>query len=455
MSQPLLLHAPWPRPVPDGYGRAFDFHLTTCARWLRRSGAEPRLLVVLCSGRGARDRFVDGIGIDGVEVVLAPCRADQPVHRAIADHAGTHFNATLFVADGLEGAEPALFEALEGRRGLLTKAATWVALMVESLETLGSLYRYAPRLMADVMRRCLVLDARAAESKAAPLDADIRGRWRGAERVAEHIYHHAMTPGHGPSLTAFDRLARTGYLPALVGRVMHPERQRLCGLWSAGPDARALPFAAEQAGPAAAEAALRHAPHAVDDAARAVLAARLDDLGRLAAGVALPPGLLADLAAVEAMGRGEHPVERAVTKRLRAAVSGAPLDVAAHAHRALAAACAADGDLDGCSAALAEAVTVAEAAGLAEVAFDMLEKQVQLAVFADRLGEAKTVLQRLEALAPTLHSPFYAARARLARGEFSAPLDPARAALELQEAERLFRAHGHPEWARTAQEALP
>lgn len=453
MSDPLLLRSPWPTPVADGYGRAFDFHLTTTARWLRRSGAESRLLLVLCSGAEARDRFVSGIGIDGIDVVLAPSSPAHPVHPAISAHEGSHFNSTLFVADGIEGAGVDLFGALDGRVGLLTKAATWVALMVESVETLHDLYRYAPRLMARVMRRCLVLDHHAAESTSAPVDDEIRHRWKTPAQLAERIYHEAMTPAHAPEPLAFDRLARTGYLPALVGRVMHPERQRLCGLWSAGPDARTLPFAAEQAGPASAEAALRRLT--LDAPTRAALGERLDPPGRLAVGAALPAGPLADLAAVDAMGRGQVPVDAVTVKRLRKATDTLPADVAAHAHMARAAASAAASDLDGCSAALAAALEAADLALLPELTFDVLEKQMQLAVFGDRRGAAKTRLQRLEELAPTLQTPLYAGRAHLARGAFQALLDPARANVELREAERLFRAHGYPDWARTARESMP
>lgn len=455
MPHPLLLRSVWPIPVADGYGRAFDFHLTTFAGWLNRSGAEARLALVLCSGPGARDRFVESIGIDRIEVVHAPARPEQPVDPRITAHAGSHFNNTLFVVDGLDPSRPALFEALDGRVGLLARTATWVALVVDSLAALQALYIHAPRLAARVMRRCLVLDGHVADAKSAPLPDALRDRWWAAAHTAERIYHEALTAGHPPALVDFDRLARTGYLPALVGRVMHPERQRLCALWNAGPDARALPFTAEQAGPVVAEAALRRAKGSLDDDMRDALQGRLDARSRIGTDGRLPTGALNDLRAVRAMGEGTAEVDAAAVARLRAAADALDPWLSAHAHEALAAAAAAEGDLEACAAGLARTVKTAEAVGLPEMAFEAIEKQVKIAVFGDRLGEAKTKLQALEALAPLLHSPFYAGRARLARGEFVAPLDPARAALELQAAERLFRAHGYPTWAATARESMP
>lgn len=448
MRDPLLLRSPWPQPVPDGYGRAFDFHLTGFAGWLDRAGANARLGLVLCSGPQAAQRFFESIGIDHIEVVHTPARLDRPVHPRIHDHQGTHFNRTLFVVDGLDPGQPALFEALDGRAGLLDRTATWVALVIDSLAALEALYTHAPKLAGRIGRRCLIIDGHAADSKADPVDPTLLARWRDAEHTAERIYHHAMTPGHPPSLLDVDRLARSGYAPSLVGRVMHPERQRLYALWRAGREAKALPFVADQAGPVAALAALRGG---VSDAqTRSQLIARLaDDPARLAAGVPVADELLA---ALQAVTNGVDPQAAAL---LQAEVHRLEPWLVALAHQALAAMAAAEGDLDGCSAGLARAIAAGSVGGLPEVVFDALEKQAQIAVFTDRRGEAKMRLQALEALAPKLHAPFYAARARLARGEFNAPLDPATAALELQAAERLFRAHGYPTWAETAAESLP
>ncbi len=451
MRDPLLLRSPWPQPVPDGYGRAFDFHLTGFAGWLDRAGANARLGLVLCSGRRAAASFVESVGIDNIEVVHTPARLDRPVHPRIHDHQGTHFNRTLFVVDGLDPAQPALFEALDGRAGLIDRTATWVALVIDSLEALGALYTHAPGLAARIGRRCLIIDGHAAESKAAPLDPALLARWRGAEHTAERIYHHAMTPGHMPSLLDVDRLARSGYAPSLVGRVMHPERQRLYSLWRAGAAPRALPFTADQAGPVAATAALREGAATLDEQTRTRLIARLaDDESRLAVDAPLPPGLLADLRQVL---RGE--ADAKVGQRLQAEVHRLEPWLVAHAQEGLAAMAAVDGDLEGCVTGLARVVAAASVGGLPELVFDALEKQVQIAVYRDRRSEAKLRLQALEALAPRLHAPFYAARARLARGEFTAPLDPATATLEFQSAERLFRAHGYPTWADSAAEAMP
>ena len=59
-------------------------------------------------------------------------------------------------------------------------------------------------------------------------------------------------------------------------------------------------------------------------------------------------------------------------------------------------------------------------------------------------GPARALVDRLELLAPRLHAPFYAARFRLARGEFVAPLDAHRAEADLSLARTLFAGHGYP-----------
>lgn len=454
---PFLLSSPWPAPVPNGEGRALDFHLGAFGRWLTTAGAEPRLALVLCSGRAARDRFVEGIGFDRIEGVHAPATPARPVHPAVLAHHGDHFNRTLFVVDGFEdaGDREALFAGLEGRVGTLDQSATWVAVVVESLEALGALYAHAPSLARRAKRRLLVLDAHAADSKAAPLSADLRARWRRDGRIAEQVFHHAMTPAHAPDALDFDRLARTGYAPAFVGRAMHPERQRLAALWHAGPGAGSLPFAADQAGPVAARAALGHA--ALDAPTREALAKRIEaPIDRFVAGLPVADApILAQLRHVAAMGEGEATPAPGALARLRGLVAEAEPAVRAHAHAAIAAAAAALEDVERCEAALAACADAAAEAGLPELLFDALEKQTRLHALLDRPSKARGTFGALDALAPELHAPLYAGRRLLARGELSAPLDPARAAVDLAEAERLFTAHGWPDRAATAREVLP
>ncbi|MCB9543907.1 MAG: hypothetical protein H6703_15880 [Myxococcales bacterium] len=452
----MSIRSAWSSPAPGLAARALDFHLGELARWLTSAGAEPRLAIVLCAGKGARDRFVEGVAIDRVKVVPAPATPARPLHPTLLAHEGDHFNSTLYVVDGFEAGDPTpVFEALAGRVGLLTRTATWVALVIQSLDALAALYAAAPALADKAMRHVLVVGD-AVEAGDDPIPPALAARWLRDGRVAELCFHHLLTPKAPPAALDFDRLVRTGYVEGLVGAAIHPERQRLAVLWAAGPDATTLPFPADQAGPVAALAAARRLPDALRPAERDTLTKTLAEhpRARLAAGLPVDDApVLAALRHVAAVGQGEASGGPALLTRLRALTADADPSLRAHALQAIAAAAAAFDDLEACEQALGEAALAARAAGLVELLFDLVEKQVQIHAFQDRRGKAREALDLLEALAPGLCSPFYAARLRLARGEFLAPLDAARAGEELRAAERLFTGHGYPEWAELAAES--
>ena len=77
----------------------------------------------------------------------------------LSKHQGTHFNSTLFIVDGLESLTRDAFSTLNGQRGLLNRMATWVAIVVEDMETLCRLYQMSGDLMRDAERRLLVVSA--------------------------------------------------------------------------------------------------------------------------------------------------------------------------------------------------------------------------------------------------------------------------------------------------------
>lgn len=447
--QPLTIRSEWSTPADGLAARAFDHHLTAYADWLTTAGAEPRLAIVLCAGPGARDRFVAGLDFDRVDVVHAPATPARPLHPKLLAHQGDHFNTLLYVVDGFESGDPTeLFAALQGRVGVLTGAATWVAIVIESVEALCALYDKAPRLAAEARRRVLVVGEPPTPAPPAP-DA-LRDRWLRDNRIAELVFHHLATPDTPPSPLDFGRLVRSGYVDATVGAKQHPERQRLAALWRAGADGP-LPFPAAQAGRAAAIEAARRLGDRLATADRAALDATLsgDPDARLAAGLAAD-GIHGALAHLAAVGRGEASGGPALITRLDGLLTDAAPALRAHGQQAIAAAAAALGDLDRCESALAAAADAARAAGLIETWFEVTEKQVQIHTFLDRRTHAREALDRLEALTPALCSPFWAARLLLARGEFIAGLDAARAAEELSAAERTFAAHGYPEWAELA-----
>lgn len=455
--EPMLIRSEWSSPMPGLAERAFDFHLSTLARWLTSAGAEPRLAIVLCAGSEARSRFAAAIEIDRIKVVHTPATLARPLHPTLLAHEGDHFNSTLHLVDGFEAGDPtALFEALAGRVGLLTRTATWVAIVIESLEALAALYAAAPVLAAKAMRHVLVTGGaiKARDDDAIP--PALASRWMRDGRIAELTFHHLLTPRAPPTGLDFDRLVRTGYVEAIVGHEVHPERQRLALLWAAGPEAATLPFPAHQAGEVTALAAARRLPHALGPIERKTFTERLAGWprARLAAGLSVDDApVLAALRHVAAVGQGEISGGPALLTRLRALVAEADPSLRAHAAQAIAAAAAALDDLEACESALGDAAVAARAAGLVELLFDVIEKQVQIHGYRDRRGPAREALDLLEELCPGLCSPFYAARLLLARGEFLAPLDAARAGEELRAAERLFAAHGYPEWAELAAES--
>lgn len=453
------MRSEWSTPVPDGTGRALDFHLAEFARWLTTAGAEPRLALVLCTGPAAKARFIEGIAIDRIDVVHAPATPARPLHPKLLAHQGDHFNTTLFVVDGFEHGDPTpLFHMLDGQRGVMTRSATWTAVVIESLGALEALERAAPGLTRAFMRRCLVIDSAGVESRQAPLDVGRQAAWLERGWVAERVFHHVMTSEAAPLYSDFGRLVRTGYVAALTGRRMHPERQRLVELWCAGPEARALPFPPTQAGPAAAQAIGRHLPHLVDEGLSDALGEviGLDAAARLAAG--LPVGdapVVALMARLHEMTAGERPAAPGLMSKLKGLADELPRALRAHAWELIAGVAAALDDLERCEAALAEAARHARAAGALELWFDVLEKQTQIHAFLDRRSVARETLSALEALAPRLHSPLYAGRRLLARGEYLLGLDPARAEADLARAERLFTSHGYPRWAERARGGQP
>ena len=438
-----LLRSPWSAPSGALAERAFEHHAAAYAGWLAHSGAEGRLALVLSSGPQATERLLRTLSTTRVEVVRAPSTPARPVHPKLAAHKGDHFNHTLHVVDGFDAGDPAAqLETIDGQRSMLDKMATWVALVVESPASLVALERHAPGVWRAIQRRCVVLHPEMFDAQGPPQDPAVLDRWASDGRVAERVYHYAMHPGEAPEYHAFSRFVRSGYVGFSVGRPQHPEREQLSRLWAT----TGIPFDLADAGPAAAEAVARHRASGLDAATRAALEVRLIGAprARLAAGWMLPDHSVFEALRVVQAGACDADAVGALRALVAADEVGPGLRT--HAELAIAAAVAGEGDLDACRDALEAAVTHAKRAAL-EVRFDALEKLAQVCTFTHERGRARELVDALELLAPRLQSPFYAARFRLARGEFLAPLDAHRAKADLDLARTLFAGHGYPKWA--------
>ncbi len=431
-------------PVPPATSAAF--HVEGLARWLRAAGAEPRLALALCSGDGAARTLAAALGAHGVEVVPAPSTARTPVHPALAAHQGDHFNNRLFWVDGFEDADgEAALAALEARSAGLKRMATWVLVVIESPAALARLERVAPRLKSAFDRRCLLLDPGVADLRGTDVDPAIVEDWRRRQRVPELVYHAGCAPRLAPTYDDFSRLVRSGYASLHVELELDPERRRLMDLW------QGLPVT--DPGPAAAEAILRHRTPG-DRAALATLLARAPG-ARYACGLSVDDvPLLAGMARLRdgiAEGRAVAPTEiEALRNRAATAEIGPHLRV--HMELLVAAAAAAADDVATCDDALRGAVArVRTGAPVApELVFEVEEKSAQLHALLNRRGPAKEALDRLDDAARLTASPFYAGRLALAKGDYTAPLDPARARQWFHQARHVFEAHRYGDWATQA-----
>ena len=133
-----------------------------------------------------------------------------------------------------------------------------------------------------------------------------------------------------------------------------------------------------------------------------------------------------------------------------------PPNLHVHALLACAAAAVAEGDVAACDAHLAAAEARIAAAGLGatpELVFEVVEKRTGLQAAIGERAHARAGLDRLGELLPRLHSPFYAARHALARGEQMLSLDAGKAHEALREAGMPIQAHGYATWAPVARAA--
>lgn len=465
-SPPSRIDERWHVPPPAGapVRRAIDYHISQLAYWLRIAGAEPRFCLILCDGKGARQRLMNALAIHEVRVQVCTSTLKRPLPLEVLAYHGDHFNDTLFLIDGFEDETATeLFKVLQAQRSGLRRNAAWVAIYLESLYALERLYAAAPLLCNLFQRRVPVLAAGASDTLES-IGPERLQRWRKRRRIAELIFHTALSPSSKPSYEDFSHLVAAGYTADNLGRTSHRDFEAMVNLWAAGADRvaeaeRAL--AKRKPGPAFASAIVRHAlPESAP--VRALLAEHLehDPLGaaalaaaRLAAGeaeeLALAP-LSAPwqrrVAQVRALLRKEEVPSARDLRDLRSAAESLTGNFAGNVLLCAAEVAAAREDLPALAQILDEAERILDDLS-APLAFDIQEKRAAVCAFMNRRSDARAALDDLQEIAVSLHSPGHDARYRAAHGAFLAMLDPARAVGEIRHAYLLFSGHGFPEEA--------
>lgn len=463
---------PWTVARADVSAQAQIWQARHFARWLLCAGAEPRLGLLLCSGDTAVSRWAQLIAEQGVDVLRCVITPDRPLPEPLTRHRGDHFNRRLFALDGLDdlmseadGVIEATLKTLDGQRGQLRQAATWVTLVIRRPETLARLLTLSPRASAQIQRRCFVWEA--SEVVTAPTPPHPLPAWA---HLIDSLFWEASQPARAPSVEAFGRLVRCGaHVPALSACVGW---RRLYDLWRGDGDfgvrqrssgagvVSALP---DDIDAPLAFTALLQRPLALSAGVRAQLEARLSPLEawrlerpdgplepsasragaltaqdpELAVWVRLRAWLLDEVAAGEGLGELLTLCEAHLTR-----LSPPPLPAPLWAQAALwlAEGYARCGDASGCARAL-HALSASPSAPL-EARWIADERLVSLYTLLNERGAAQEALERLEGAVSELLSPLYEVRALEAKAGFLGALDPARGERERAEAARLALLHG-------------
>jgi len=440
-----FIRSEWPSLAMHQWERTFSYHVESYARWLNSAGAEPRFSVVLCVGKNAREAFSEAMSIHGVTAVTATATDRRPMPEDVARHEGTHFNSKLFLVDGFDGCNARdVFRTLNGQRSLMRRSATWVALVIESVEALMALYDAAPDLTAAVMRRCLVITGPAEGGPQGAAPATQYNLWMTRGLIAEQVFHTYCTDGVVADYPDMSRLFRTGY-----GKTLDPKEQPDWQPWFDLWNGRRPPLQPDLSLPLA-SAVGRHGGDFTDQEA-AVLATRLAErpFCRIAASLAAQDD--ADSAYHLALaGEAQATLGTQWPDSIRARTESWSEHTGGIAvvEMAIAQGYGAADDVDGCLGSLHRAVAAADQPSTPELYFEAVAARMKLEVLLSMRTDARHSLDILESVAPRLQGPYFDARALLARGDYRAPLDPSPARDDYREAERQFRAHGYAEWSR-------
>ena len=408
-----ILRSEWPEPNSSQTQAAFGFHLENYTQWLNSAGAQNRLALGFFDSETGLSRSLEYFRNADVEPVVVESSRDEPVPALVSRHRGTHFNRKLFVVRGLSGPDAQhICRGLESQVHELNRGATWVLLIVDSVDAASNLYRFAPRLIAAVARRLLVLDGHGQTSQP-PLPASTLKHWEKSGLICEQIYHTAVTGGLLAGYTDWARLFRSGY-GWVVEKSDETSARDWFELWIGVRKLEAQDTLTVDL----AEAFGRHSDE-LSDAERRRLNQHL--LPRPICRLALqldPREHVDQLARIALLGEGPAKLGADWSSQVRqglAAWSGSPAQCAI-LESAIAQGAALNGDIDLCESALDEALEHVKETGALELVFELLTVQLKLRVMQGHRLKARQTLDYLEHVALGLHSPLYTGQLSVARG---------------------------------------
>ena len=158
-----------PTPIEMGQARAFAYHTDRYHRWVKGSGASPRIAVFLSNDALACQTFYTELESRDVEVVQTEVSVKRAIPESILRHQGDHFNRRLFVVNGLDTDQAAdIFPQMERYVDHYAKVATWVGFLIKEPKTLKSFREEAPMLWSRVQRVVCVSTIRQSSERRCP-----------------------------------------------------------------------------------------------------------------------------------------------------------------------------------------------------------------------------------------------------------------------------------------------
>ena len=200
-----LFEDQWSEPREGAGHRALVFHRERLTHWLLRAGAEPRFFFLFCSGPAALSVLEEHLQREGI-THSAHEFLGSTLPQALLEHRGDHFNRHLYLL--LPAQAPlSLAQTLAPRLKQLRRAATWVALVVDSPAYLSALWEEAPMIARGAQRRALILDpvelTHTPQFSATPLPQEAP--------PADQLFESWATITRAPNAGEYGRLIRAGY----------------------------------------------------------------------------------------------------------------------------------------------------------------------------------------------------------------------------------------------------
>ena len=140
-----------PVPMEMGQARAFAYHTGRYHRWVKGSGASPRVAVFLCNDDLASHTFFKELEARDVDVEHTEVSSKRVIPESILRHQGNHFNRRLFVVNGLDDPElQDVFGRLDRYVDHYAKVATWVGFVIKDPQVLHRFRTQAPMLWSKI-----------------------------------------------------------------------------------------------------------------------------------------------------------------------------------------------------------------------------------------------------------------------------------------------------------------